>query len=224
MVEGGAIVNQIFLFVLWPVMLVMVAVSSRVKRPAVLWTFILFPPLCLVSLWWIPPARDTMHFVWVPAIVAMGLSLVSVLVRLCDMALLWRSRPRDANRRRLIRLLRPALIVLIVGTLGARERLASGAIRTRAEILAQQIQQTCEEQGACPETIEGWDVLEENPTFRASERTVRRLGREATLRYENIIAANQFLIKVNYNGMTRYDFHGGVGRDLRASANGDRID
>jgi len=84
MVEGGAIMSLLFLLVLWPVMLVMVAFSSRVKRPAVLWMFVLLPPLCLMSLWWIPLARSTMHFIWVPAIVAMWISLVSVLIRLCD--------------------------------------------------------------------------------------------------------------------------------------------
>ena len=65
-----------------------------------------------------------MHFIWVPAIIAMCLSAVSVLVRLCDIALLWRSRPREVNRQRLLRLLRPGLIVLVVAALGARERMA----------------------------------------------------------------------------------------------------
>jgi hypothetical protein len=132
MVEGGATMDEVFLFVFWPVMLLMVAFSSRVRRSLLLWTFILFPPLCLVSLWWIPLARSTMHFIWVPAILAMWLSAVSVLVRLCDIILQWREGSHEATRLRLIRLLRPALIVLIMGTLWAQERLASSTIRNYA--------------------------------------------------------------------------------------------
>jgi len=111
-------------------------------------------------------------------------------------------------------LLRPALIVVVMGIVGGRERLASRVIRDCAATAAQQIQEACEVRGACPDVLAGWEVVEENPTFRASERTVRRLGREATLRYENIITANQFIVRTNYYRLARYDFHGGVDTEI----------
>jgi len=210
--------NQLFLFVLCPLMLLTVVFSSRVRRPVLVWTFILFPPLCLASLWWIPLGRGTMHFIWVPALWAAGFSLISLLARTCDLVPLWRRRPRDANRQRLIGLLRPALIVLVMGVVGVRERLASTAIRDCAAATARRIQEACEVRGACPVALAGWEVVEENPTFHASERTVRRLGREATLRYENFVRTDQFIVRTNYYHFAWYDFHGGVDSDLKLTA------
>lgn len=174
--------NQLFLFVLWPAMLVTALLSARVRRPVFVWTFVLFPPLCLASLWWIPLGRGTMHFIWVPALFAAGLALISVLV---------------------------------MSVVGVRERLASSAIRDDVAATARQIQEACEVRGACPEALAGWKVVEENPTFRVSERTVRRLGREATLRYENMIPARQFTVRTNYYRFAWHDFHGGVDTDLK---------
>lgn len=206
--------NSVFLFLLWPVILVMVIVTHWVKRPCVLWTFVLLPPLFLLSLWWIPFGRDTQHFVWGPALLAMVVSLVSVALRLCIIVENWRRSTPEVNRLRLIKLVRPALVVLIMGALWARERTAIGVIKADSIALARQIQQVCARDGRCPEMSEGWEVAEENPTLRHSTRVVTRIGRQARVNYYHLLRQDEFELVVNYHNVFWFHFKGGVGKDL----------
>lgn len=206
----------ILFVVLWSIVLSMVVLTSRVKRPVVLWGLVLLPPLCLIGLWWIPRSRSTEYVIWGPAIMALWISLISIPIRLCDIAYKWRRSTPDANRLQLVRLLRPVLVVLIMGGLVARERMVGNAFEAYTMELAQHIQRTCERQGTCPRTVEGWAVVEENPTFCASEHVITRIGRKALIRYENLIPANQFRLLVNYGDTAWLRASGGAETSLKA--------
>jgi len=216
--------NEIFLFLLWPIILLMVFLTHRVKRRSVLWMFILTPPLSLLSLWWIPNARNTMHFIWVPAIIYMWISVLSSLVRICIIAQDWNKRASEIGRLRLIKLVRPIMVVLIMGGMIGRERLANEMFSTYSIEFGQRIQEICDLEGKCPKRIEGWDVIQENPTLCVSGSFVTKIGRKASVRYKNIIRANEFEIIVNYGNLSYYNFRGGVRRNLKAKGNGQSID
>lgn len=203
--------------VLWAIAVAIVVLTSGVKRPRVLWMLVVLPPLCLIGLWWIPLSRSTEYSVWFPATIALLASLISIPIRLCDIAHKWRRSASDVNRVRVIRLMRPILVVLIMGGLLARERLACNAFGVYATEMAQRIQQTCKRQGTCPRTVEGWAVVEEDPTFCASEHAIARLGRKALVRYENMVPANQFRLTVNYGSRIWFNVYGGAETDLKVS-------
>ncbi len=207
---------EILLVVFWAVVLVTVALTSHVNHRRTLWLLVVLPPLGLLALWWIPFSRRTEFYIWTPPILALYISLVSIPIRLCDIAHKWRQGEPDANRIRLIRLLRPTLVVLIMCGLVARERMACYAFGSYATELAHHIQETCNSNGACPTTLEGCKLVEENPTYAASEQTITRIGRRALVRYENLVPANQFRLTVAY-GRFRLTALGGVERDLKIS-------
>ncbi len=165
-----------------------------------------------------------MHFIWVPAIIAMWISVVSSLVRICIIAQDWNKRASDKGRIRLIKLVRPIMVVLIMGGMIARERIANELFMKYSMELGHRIQEICDLEGKCPKKIEGWDVIEENPTFCASGSSITKIGRKASVRYENTIRANEFEIIVNYGNMAYYNFRGGVRRNLTATGNGQSID
>lgn len=216
--------NEAFLFLIWPIILLMVFLTHRVKRRYVLWIFILIPPLSLLSLWWIPWARNTMHFIWVPTIIAMWISLVSSLVRICIIAYNWNKRVSEISRPRLVKLVRPVMVVLIMGGLFVRERIAHELFKTYTIEFGQHIQEICDLEGKPPKRIEGWTIIEENPTICISESFITKIGRKASVRYENIIQANKFQILLNYGNLSYYNIRGGVGGNLKAFGNGRRID
>lgn len=207
---------EIVLVVFWAIVLVTVALTSHVNHRRTLWLLVVLPPLGLIALWWVPFARHTEFYIWAPAILALYISLVSILIRLCDIAHKWRRSESDANRIRLIRLLRPTLVVLIMGSLLARERMACRAFGAYATELAYRVQETCNSNGACPPTLEDWTLVEENPTYAASEQTITRMGRRALVRYENLMPANQSRLTVAY-GRFRFTALGGVERGLKIS-------
>lgn len=202
----------------------MVFLTHRVKRRSVLWIFILTPPLSMLSLWWIPLARNTMHFIWVPAIMAMCISILISFLRICIIIKDWKNRATEKGLIRLIKLVRPIMMVLIIGSMAARERLANELFSKYTGEFGQSIQEICDLEGKCPKSIEGWDIIEENPTFCASESFITKLGRKASVRYEHGIIANRFEIFVNYGNLFIYHFQGGVGRNLKAKENGQSID
>ena len=202
----------------------MVFLTHRVKRRSVLWMFILTPPLSLLSLWWIPLARNTMHFIWGPAYIAMWISVLSSLVRICIIALNWNKRASEIGRLRLVKLMRPIMVVIIMGGMIAREKLAIKLFSTYSTEFGQRIQEICDLEGKCPKRIEGWDVIQENPTLCVSGSFVNKIGRKASVRYKNIIRANEFEIIVNYGNLSYYYFRGGVERNLKAKGNGQSID
>jgi hypothetical protein len=164
-----------------------------------------------------------MHFIWVPAIIAMWISLISSLVRICIIAQHWNNRASETGRLRSIKLVRPVLLVLIMGGLFVRERIAHELFKTYAIELGQHIQELCDLEGRPPKIIEGWDVIKENPTFCASASSVTKIGRKASVRYEDIIQAKEFRILVNYGNLSYYSIRGGVERNLVAFGNGQRI-
>jgi len=108
--------------------------------------------------------------------------------------------------------------------MAARERLANELFSKYTGEFGQSIQEICDLEGKCPKSIEGWDIIEENPTFCASESFITKLGRKASVRYEHGIIANRFEIFVNYGNLFIYHFQGGVGRNLKAKENGQSID
>jgi hypothetical protein len=165
-----------------------------------------------------------MHFIWVPAIIAMWISVVSFLVRICIIAQDWNKRASDKGRIRLIKLVRPIMVVLIMGGMIGRERLAIKMFRTYSIEFGQRIQEICDLEGKCPKTIEGWDIIEENPNLCISGSFVTKLGRKASVRYENKIRANKFEIIVIHTDLSYYNFRGGVRRNLTATGNGQSID
>jgi hypothetical protein len=215
--------DNIFLFFIWPIILLMLFLTHCVKRRFVLWIFILTPPISLLSLWWIPWAKNTIHFIWVPAIIAMWISLVSSFIRICIIAHNWKKRSSETGQLRLVKLVRPVLVVLIMGGLFVRERIAHELFKTYAIELGQHIQEICDLEGKPPKIIEGWDVIQENSTFCASASSVTKIGRKASVRYEDIIRAKEFRILVNYGNLSYYSIRGGVGRKLKAFGNGRRI-
>lgn len=113
---------------------------------------------------------------------------------------------------------------LIIGSMAARERLANELFSKYTGEFGQSIQEICDLEGKCPKSIDGWDIIEENPTFCASESFVTKLGRKASVRYEYGIIADEFEIFVNYGNLFIYHFRGGVRRNLKAKGNGQSID
>lgn len=217
--------NEVFLFLIWPIILLMVFLTHRVKRRFVLWIFTLTPPLSMLTLWWIPLARNTMHFIWVPAIMVMCISIFSSILRIFIIALNWKNRASEKGRIRLIKLVRPVMMFLIIGSIAARERLANVLFSKYTGQFGQSIQEICDLEGKCPKSIEGWDIIEENPTFCASESFVTKLGRKASVRYEYGVIASRFEIFVNYGNLFIYHFQGGVRKkNLKAKGNGQGID
>lgn len=116
------------------------------------------------------------------------------------------------------------MMVLIIGSMAARERLANDLFSKYTGEFGQSIQEICDLEGKCPKSIEGWDIIEENPTFCASESFVTKLGRKASVRYEYGVIANRFEIFVNYGNLFIYHFRGGVGRNLKVKGDGQSID
>jgi hypothetical protein len=216
--------NGIFLFLIWPIILLMVFLTHRVKHRFVLWILILTPPLSMLSLWWIPLARNTMHFIWVPAIMAMCISILSSFLWICIIVQDWKNRATEKGRIRLIKLVRPVMMVLIIGSMAARERLANELFSKYTWEFGQSIQEICDLEGKCPKSIEGWDIVDENPTFCASESFVTKLGRKASVRYEYGVIADRFEIFVNYGDLFIYHFQGGVGGNLKAKRDEQSID
>jgi len=136
----------------------------------------------------------------------------------------WSKRSTETGRIRFIRLVRPVMMVLIIGSMAARERLANELFSRYTVEFGQSIQEICDLEGKCPKSIDGWDIVDENPTFCASESFVTKLGREASVRYEYGVIADRFEIFVNYGNLSIYNFRGGVGRNLKAQENGQSID
>ena len=165
-----------------------------------------------------------MHFIWVPAIIAMYISVFCSFVRICIIVLNWRKRVSETGRLRLIKLVRPVMMFLIIGSMAARERLANELFSKYTVEFGQSIQEICDLEGKCPKSIEGWDIVDENPTFCASESFVTKLGRKASVRYEHGVIAKRFEIFVNYGNLSIYNFRGGVRKKLKAKGNEQSID
>ena len=108
--------------------------------------------------------------------------------------------------------------------MAARERLANELFSKYTGEFGQSIQEICDLEGKCPKSIEGWDIIEENPTFCASESFVTKLGRKASVRYEYGVIASRFEIFVNYGNLFIYHFRGGVRTNLKAKENEQSID
>lgn len=216
--------NVIFLFLIWPTILLMVFLTHRVKRRSILWIFILTPPLSLLSLWWIPLARNSMHLIWVPAIIAMYISIFSSLLRICIIVQEWKNRATEKGRIRLIKLVRPVMMVLIIGSIAARERIANDLFGKYTGELGLRIQEICDLEGKCPKTIEGWDIIEENPNLCVSGSFVTKLGRKASVRYESKIRDNKFEIIVIHTDLSFYNIRGGVRTNLKTKGDGQSID
>jgi hypothetical protein len=115
------------------------------------------------------------------------------------------------------------MMVLIIGGMLARERLANKMFWTYSRELGQNIQEICDLEGKCPKTIEGWDIIQDNPGFCQSGSFVTKLGRKASVRYESMTRANEFKIIVNYGDLSYFHFKGGVKRNLKAKGNGQSI-
>jgi hypothetical protein len=154
----------------------------------------------------------------------MYISIFSSLVRICIIAKNWNKRASDKGRLRLVKLVRPIMVVLIMGGMIARERRANELFRRYSIELGQHIQEICDLEGKCPKTIEGWDIIQDNPGFCQSGSFVTKVGRKASVRYESMTGANEFEIIVNYGNLARYHFQGGVKRNLKAKRNGQSID
>ena len=107
------------------------------------------------------------------------------------------------------------MMVLIIGSMAARERLANELFSKYTGDLGRSIQEICDLKSKCPKSIEGWDIVEENPTFCASESFVTKLGRKASVRYEYGVIANRFEFFVNYGNLFIYHFQGGVRKNLK---------
>jgi len=106
-------------------------------------------------------------------------------------------------------LIRPFLIVAIVGGFKMRDTSALNSIHNYAEALAVEIQQSYDPNVACPEVLSGWKIEQNNPTYSMCSFRIKRYGRDVAMRYENIKLAGEFRLYVDHFGFGWSDITSG---------------
>ncbi|MBN1505940.1 MAG: hypothetical protein JW955_03795 [Sedimentisphaerales bacterium] len=206
----------------WIVLPLMVFATYRITNRGLRWVFILLPPLSLLVLIWVPFDRNTMYSWWVPAILATYGSILSIALNLMAglFQMMWTCRVIRPPVG--IRLIRPMLVVCIMGGLTARERLAVRAVDAYALDLALRTQAACDTNRVCPKMMPGWEMIEENPTFRRCATYVKKYGRRSLLRYDQ--SWDGFEVQVRHNAWGWLTIAGGVDKELTARQDGRIID
>ena len=200
----------------WIILPVMVFITYRIKNKPLRWLFILIPPMSLLSLIWIPFDRGTDYPFWFPAILATYFSLGSIVVKLIT-ALVQKTRTGKAVWPYLLnRLIRPAMVVCIMGGLIARERLSIRFIDVYAVKLAKEIQKTYDPNEVYPEATKEWEINENNPTLFHCFSKIKKYGRKSIINYQNSKSSQEFKIIVWHNAYVWFTVSGGVNKDLRA--------
>lgn len=206
----------IVFLITWIILPVMVFTTYRIKNKPVRWLFLLIPPISLLSLIWIPFDRGTDYPFWFPAMLATYFSLGSIVVKLIA-ALVQRTRTGKRLWPYLLtRLIRPILVVCIMGGLITRDRLAIRSIDVYAVKLAKEIQETYDPNEVCPEATKGWEISENDPTFSRCFSKVKKYGRKSTIHYQNSKSSKEFKVIVWHNAYVWFTVSGGVNKDLRA--------
>jgi len=188
------------LFVVWPLLLVVILKTRHPKTLRQHWLSILLPPLVLFCvLLMFPFHRYTMHLIGFPAMLALYVSIGSVVIRLI-LAVSQAITKSSSATSAWLGLVRPILVVAIVGGMILRDRTAIRAAKNYANQLAIEIQQSYDPNAVCPEVLNGWKVEQNNPTFSMCSSKIKRYGRKIDLRYENIKSAGEFSLSVGSFG------------------------
>lgn len=206
--------QMFIILVVWPLVLAVVLNTRQPKTPVRRWLSILLPPVVLFCvLLMFPFHRYTMHFIWFPAILALYISIGSVLIRLI-LAVSQAITKSSSTSSVLLGLIRPILVVVIVGGFKMRDSIAISSTVNYASALAIEIQKTYDPNVVCPEILRGWVVEQSNPTYSMCSYTYKRYGREMAMKYENIKLAGEFSLSVGYFGFAWIPINGGKERTL----------
>ena len=201
---------QIFMVLIdWPLLIAMVLSTCKTKSPLLRWLFILLPPLVLLYvLLMFPYHRYTIHFIWFPAILALFVSTFSVVIRLI-LGVRQTITKSPGTLSIWLGLIRPVLVVAIVGGLIMRDRIAVRAAENYAKELTIEIQQSYDPNSVCSEILSDWKVDENNPAYSKCSTDINRYGLRIPMKYENIKSAGKFNVSVSYFGFAWVDFKGG---------------
>ncbi len=191
----------------------MIFTTYRVKNNHIKWFFILFPPLTLIFLAWIPSDISTIIF-WGPVTIAVLFSVFSIIINLL-IALtikLKKKKPTAAPLR--IRLVRPILVVCIVAGVSTVVRLSLKSADVYAVETAKRLQLSCNENSICPETIQGWD--ESNSEWMNCSITYGKYGTKYPICYSTNEDLTEFSVSVRHNIDKDFLVEGGVNKKLKA--------
>jgi hypothetical protein len=200
-------------FTFWIILIVVIMVTYGIKNPFLRWIFILLPPLSLLLLMWVPIDLITTAL-WGPAMLAFVISIISIVYRLtCAYINKLKKKPPSPITLK-IELIRPILVVLIFPTVFGITKLSQKSADIYAAKTAKNVQRMCNENGVCPEFIEGWEVGVES--WYASSKLYGRYGSKYIIRYCIEDDPNGFTIIVRHNIDEGFYIYGGVGKTLQA--------
>ena len=191
----------------------MILKTDKTKNDRTRWFSILFPPLSLIFLAWVPWDMPTTIF-WAPAMIAVIFSVFSIGIRLLIALARKLKKQEPAIIPLWIRLIRPLLVVCVV--VGARYivSLSLKSADVYAVETAKRIQLSCNENSICPKAIQGWQ--------RSDSESMNchiiygKYGTKYPIYYSTNDDQTEFTFSVRHNIDEMLSIKGGVDKQLIA--------
>jgi len=197
--------------IFWVVLLILVIFTYRIKNPYLFWSCIIFPPLGLLLLIWMPIDIGSTPF-WAPAIVAFVFSVCSIVFKTI-WVLIRKMRNKPPILPSLsIRIIRPIMVIIIFPGVFYIVKLSLESADTYAVKVAKDVQEICDSNGACPEFIKGWKVDDRKRCV--CETMYGKYGTKYPIRYN--VEGNDFRVWVRHNIDEAFSVSGGVDKILEA--------
>ncbi|MBN2018901.1 MAG: hypothetical protein JW749_01610 [Sedimentisphaerales bacterium] len=202
--------------IFWAAILIPVVLTYKFKNPYLRWVFIIVPPLGLLFLINIPIDIGSFMF-WMPADIIFICSICSIVLKIL-WALIRKMRNKPALLPPLsIRLIRPAMIILILPTVHRIVTLSRESADTFAIETASEIKKICDSNGRCPDFITGWEA---DKSGRICCRTIYgKYGTKYPVRYNISRDGKEFWVWVNHAFDEDFFISGGVDKSILIDAN-----
>jgi hypothetical protein len=207
---------MIFELIICSIILIVVLLTYRIKKPVLHWLFIIVPPLFVVPFYWINLDIGAVGF-WICAGIAFLWSIISLIVNLLRI-IIRKLRKKTQIEFCKIRFLRPILtiiIFLLVAFFVHQSRVSADKYGIET---AKKIQDVADSNGICPKKIQDWEADKWDPND--SITMYGKYGTKYRLRYHTSEDRKEFVISVRHNIDEYFHVSGGVDRKLKDTYSG----
>lgn len=179
------------------------------------WLAIIIPPLLLIYLIWIP-FDIVAHLLWLPGQIAFLVSMISIITSFIKFFRLGKNK--DERDKIKIRFIRPILTILIFLFATLCLNASRNSADDYAVNMSKRIQNTCNAEKLCPETIVGWGSIPKWEMGYSSEMFYGKYGTKYRITYSVSEDRQSFNMAVSHNIDEGFFIEGGVSKELSSNA------
>lgn len=208
-----------YFFVAFFLLCLLIVFTYKVKNSAFRWFAIIFPPLCLIPIVFVPFDMFTI-MIWLLGFVVALISAISVLVRVMRLRKIGRDK-KDERHEQKIRLIRPILTVAIFCLAILCLRIAQASADNYAIAMGKQMHAVCNTQKKCPERVDGWERGDARDWY-SSVILYGKFGPRFRITYSVTDDKESFEMVVKHNIDEGFTVYGGVNKPFKTKLWGPR--